>query len=491
MRHIPLVERQPVSYQMGSDPALYPVVRFMSASRLCLALSAVVFALVQPAAAALMVQPSVDPARFSAIHPHPLVPSSWDSSPMAVVGESQMWDPTGEGCVDGGSWDDPFPGGKGDMRAPAFCVARPCLRMLSPDELARDVFGRPLEPGDWPVYLSRYRNSCLSSDPDAPVMVASAKDFDDLLGLPAATPAAVLLASGTGWVAPPVQGWTVVTAAAPANPRNTAHGPWPAPGAGLSNFLSAIGSSGGGGSGPAVPILTAASGSPAGSGPLPGGGSGGGSAGGGAGGSGDDGSGGGSNGGGGGSGGGNGGSTGGGGGSGSGGGSGGSGGNGGGSGGSTGGGGSGGGSGGGGSGGTGGTGGGGSSGGGGSGGGNGGSGSGGGSGGGSTGGGGSGGGPGGGGSGGTGGTGGGGSGGGGGTGGGSGGSGGGSGGGGPNGGNGPGGGGGNGPGGGGGGGGSLDPDDLPSVPVPPALPLLAAGLATLGLSALRRSRRKA
>jgi hypothetical protein len=482
---------------MGSDPALYPVVRFMSASRLCLTLSAVVFALVQPAAAALMVQPSVDPARFSAIHPHPLVPSSWDSSPMAVVGESQMWDPTGEACVDGGSWDDPFPGGKGDMRAPAFCVARPCLRMLSPDELARDVFGRPLEPGDWPVYLSRYRNSCLSSDPDAPVMVASAKDFADLLGLPAATPAAVLLASGTGWVAPPVQGWTVVTAAAPANPRNTAQGPWPAPGAGLSNFLSAIGSSGGGGSGPAVPILTAASGSPAGSGPLPGGGSGGssggGSAGGGSGGSGDDGSGGGSNGGGGGSGGGNGGSTGGGG-SGSGGGSGGSGGsggNGGGSGGSTGGGGSGGGSGGGGSGGTGGTGGGGSSGGGGSGGGNGGSGSGGGSGGGSTGGGGSGGGPGGGGSGGTGGTGGGGSGGGGGTGGGSGGSGGGSGGGGPNGGNGPGGGGGNGPGGGGGGGGSLDPDDLPSVPVPPALPLLAAGLATLGLSALRRSRRKA
>ena len=277
---------------MGSDPALYPVVRFMSAPRLCLALFALVLALVQPAAAARMIQPSVDPARFSAIHPHPLVPSSWDSSPMAVVGDSQMWDPTGEGCVDGGSWEDPFPGGKGDMRPPAFCVARPCLRMLSPDELARDVFGRPLQPGDWPVYLSRYRNSCLDSDPDAPVMVASAKDFDDLLGLPAATPAAVLLASGTGWVAPPVQGWTVVTAAAPANPRNVVQGPWPAPGAGLAAFLSSIGSSGGGGgSGPGVPVLTASSGQPAGSGPVPGGGggSGGGSGSGSGGGSGDDG----------------------------------------------------------------------------------------------------------------------------------------------------------------------------------------------------------
>ena len=258
---------------MGSDPALYPVVRFMSAPRLCLALFALVLALVQPAAAARMIQPSVDPARFSAIHPHPLVPSSWDSSPMAVVGDSQMWDPTGEGCVDGGSWEDPFPGGKGDMRPPAFCVARPCLRMLSPDELARDVFGRPLQPGDWPVYLSRYRNSCLDSDPDAPVMVASAKDFDDLLGLPTATPAAVLLASGTGWVAPPVQGWTVLTAAAPANPRNVVQGPWPAPGAGLAAFLSSIGSSGGGGgSGPGVPVLTASSGTPGGSGPVPGGG---------------------------------------------------------------------------------------------------------------------------------------------------------------------------------------------------------------------------
>lgn len=144
---------------MGVALAPFPVGCVMSAPRLIAVLSALGLALIQPASAALMVQPSVDPARFAPFHPHPLVPSSWDSSPMAEVGESQMWDPTGEGCVDGGSWEDPFPGGKGDVRAPAFCVARPCLRMLSPDELARDVFGRPLEPGDWPVYLSRYRKS--------------------------------------------------------------------------------------------------------------------------------------------------------------------------------------------------------------------------------------------------------------------------------------------------------------------------------------------
>ena len=76
----------------------------------------------------------------------------------ASVGHA-MWDPLGEGCVDGGNWDDPFPSQKG-ARAPAFCVPQPCARVLTTEELAYDVLGRPLRPGEWDTYYARYAQAC-------------------------------------------------------------------------------------------------------------------------------------------------------------------------------------------------------------------------------------------------------------------------------------------------------------------------------------------
>ena len=70
-----------------------------------------------------------------------------------------MWDPLGQGCVDGGDWDDPFPSEKG-ARAPAFCVPQPCARALTPEELAFEVLGRPLRPGEWDTYYARYAQAC-------------------------------------------------------------------------------------------------------------------------------------------------------------------------------------------------------------------------------------------------------------------------------------------------------------------------------------------
>ncbi len=71
-----------------------------------------------------------------------------------------MWDPIGGGCVDGGDPDEPFPSGKADVRAPAFCLPQPCARILTPDELAREVLGRALRPDEWDAYVSRYAEAC-------------------------------------------------------------------------------------------------------------------------------------------------------------------------------------------------------------------------------------------------------------------------------------------------------------------------------------------
>ena len=76
----------------------------------------------------------------------------------ASVGHA-MWDPLGQGCVDGGDWDDPFPSQKG-ARAPAFCIPQPCARALTTEELAHEVLGRPLRPGEWDTYYARYAQAC-------------------------------------------------------------------------------------------------------------------------------------------------------------------------------------------------------------------------------------------------------------------------------------------------------------------------------------------
>lgn len=92
-----------------------------------------------------------------------------------------MWDPLGGGCVDGGGLDDPFPAGKGDGRAPPFCLPRPCARQLAPDELAFQVLGRPLREGEWETYSTRYAEACRHEavwpeEAPAPALVASSTD---------------------------------------------------------------------------------------------------------------------------------------------------------------------------------------------------------------------------------------------------------------------------------------------------------------------------
>ncbi len=145
-----------------------------------------------------------------------------------------MWDPLGGGCIDGGSADEPFPSGKGDLRAAAFCLPQPCARSLTPEELARDVLGRALRPGEWDTYVSRYAEACRHEavwpqEVPAPDWMALAPDAqtDDLLS------AALLPAR----------------AVAPAAPRRTARpGSGGAPGV-RSSFGGGGGSGGSGGGG--------------------------------------------------------------------------------------------------------------------------------------------------------------------------------------------------------------------------------------------------
>ena len=93
-----------------------------------------------------------------------------------------MWDAVGGGCVDGGGWEDPFPGGKGDIRSAAFCVPQPCVRLMSPDELARDVLGRELDDGEYATYLHRLEEAC-GELPASPVDDAAGLGLGDMLEL--------------------------------------------------------------------------------------------------------------------------------------------------------------------------------------------------------------------------------------------------------------------------------------------------------------------
>ena len=97
--------------------------------------------------------------------------------PMDASAGHAMWDPTGHGCIDGGGWDDPFPTGKG-TRAPVFCVPQPCARALTPEELSRDVVGRPLRADEWNRYVLRYMRACQeysmpSVPPDIELLLSS------------------------------------------------------------------------------------------------------------------------------------------------------------------------------------------------------------------------------------------------------------------------------------------------------------------------------
>ena len=155
----------------------------MNTKSLFCAVGAVAMAFFVSATAAPLDQPAIVRSAAGPVHEHPLVPATWASSPMADLGETAMWDPTGTGCIDGGRWEDPYPAGKGDIRPPPFCVARPCLRIMTPTELARDVFGRALKPEEWFVYLYRYWATCVLDGADPLDPVLSARNFDTLLGM--------------------------------------------------------------------------------------------------------------------------------------------------------------------------------------------------------------------------------------------------------------------------------------------------------------------
>lgn len=165
---------------------------------LCLALAAGA-----PAAAsvAMLPQPDVYAAGASTGEMSPdefytamfVVPQT-GPDPFDTSDGHRMWDAMGEGCVDGGTWEDEFPASKGDIRSPAFCVPQPCARMLTQDELAREVLGRPLQDGDWVDYLRRYSETC-DVEVDLPDESASAIDlieYDDWASLVAADGASVL-----------------------------------------------------------------------------------------------------------------------------------------------------------------------------------------------------------------------------------------------------------------------------------------------------------
>jgi hypothetical protein len=80
--------------------------------------------------------------------------------PMNASRGNLMWDASGTGCVDGGGWSDPFPGQKGDLREPVFCIPQPCVALLMPEELSREVYGRALREGEYETYLDRLEDFC-------------------------------------------------------------------------------------------------------------------------------------------------------------------------------------------------------------------------------------------------------------------------------------------------------------------------------------------
>lgn len=89
-----------------------------------------------------------------------------------------VMDPMGTGCIDGGGYDDPFPSSKG-IRAPAFCLPRPCDRALTRTELGYDVIGRDAEDWEWDTYYSRYAEICRAEalNADTPPKSLTERDF--------------------------------------------------------------------------------------------------------------------------------------------------------------------------------------------------------------------------------------------------------------------------------------------------------------------------
>lgn len=99
--------------------------------------------------------------------------------PMNAARGNLVWDASGTGCIDGGGWEDPLPGVKGEFRTPVFCIPQPCVGLLTHEDLARDVYGRPLEEGEYATYLDRLGETCGALP--APAVDRAGTDLDEFL----------------------------------------------------------------------------------------------------------------------------------------------------------------------------------------------------------------------------------------------------------------------------------------------------------------------
>ena len=85
---------------------------------------------------------------------------SSETSPFYLDAGHEMWDPFGAGCVDAAEPVAWLPSGRRDPEAGAICLPQPCARLLTEDEMERDVLGRPLREEDWSTYTRRHSAAC-------------------------------------------------------------------------------------------------------------------------------------------------------------------------------------------------------------------------------------------------------------------------------------------------------------------------------------------
>lgn len=84
------------------------------------------------------------------------------SPPHPIHGGGAAWDPLGAGCIDMAEPAAWTPEGVRDPAAGTFCLANPCERLLTADEMEDVVLGRPVRPEEWDIYTVRQARECAS-----------------------------------------------------------------------------------------------------------------------------------------------------------------------------------------------------------------------------------------------------------------------------------------------------------------------------------------
>ena len=82
------------------------------------------------------------------------------TSPFYLDDGHEMWDPLGAGCVDAAEPSAWLPSGQRDPEAGAVCLPQPCARLLTEDEMEREVLGRSLREEEWGTYTRRQSAAC-------------------------------------------------------------------------------------------------------------------------------------------------------------------------------------------------------------------------------------------------------------------------------------------------------------------------------------------